>query len=326
MIIDFQIIADGADVTAQFRDRLVGISITDEVGYKSDAAKIEVDDRDNLVALPTTGATLEIALGYVNDLTQLGRFIVDDVSGKIGPDTISIGAKAADMLSGIWAPKTRSWHDVNINDIVAKIAGENDLKSQVSDSLKTTFYKYIAQTSESDLNLLTRLAKNLDALAKPAGGSLLLVKRGESKTADGSDLPVFTIDRSEMSSGSWKLPGRTKYNRVTAEWAENGSATVHQVHAGAGKPVHKLRERFSNNAEPQRAADAALGKAKRGTATISIQIVGFRGDLMAEAKVNFTGIKPEMTGEWLITRVQHQLGSSLVTSFDAERDHEAAQE
>ncbi|MEH6737815.1 MAG: contractile injection system protein, VgrG/Pvc8 family [Sulfitobacter sp.] len=325
MKIDYQILADGADVTAQFRTRLVGISIIDEAGQKSDVATIEVDDRNNEVAIPPIGAKLEIALGYVGDLTTLGQFIVDDVSGTIGTETMSIGAKAADMLGGIRAPKTRSWHDVTLGELVAKIAGENDLKPQVAESLKSTLFNYIAQTSESDLNLLTRLAKNLDAVAKPAGGSLLFLKRGEGKSADGKDLPVFDIDRSDIDTGSWKLPGRTKYEKVTAEWAENGSATVHQVHAGTGKPVQKLRERFATKAEAERAAQSALDKSKRGTATINIRLGGFRGDLMAEAKVNLTNIKPEMTGEWLITQVQHQLGTSLRTSFRAERNHEATQ-
>ncbi len=43
---------------------------------------------------------------------------------------------------------------------------------------------------------------------------------------------------------------------------------------------------------------------------------------MAEAKVDLRGIKPELTGEWLITRVQHRLTDTLTTSFDAERDNE----
>jgi hypothetical protein len=51
---------------------------------------------------------------------------------------------------------------------------------------------------------------------------------------------------------------------------------------------------------------------------------GFWGDLMAEAKVNLTGIKPELEGEWLITNVTHRLGSTLTTSFKAERDNEKA--
>ncbi len=38
--------------------------------------------------------------------------------------------------------------------------------------------------------------------------------------------------------------------------------------------------------------------------------------------MNLLGIKPELNGEWLITRVQHRLDSTLTTSFDAERDNE----
>jgi phage protein D len=325
MIIDFQILADSVDVTVQFRDRLLGITVSDEAGQKSDVATIDVDDRNTEVAIPPIGAKLEIALGYVGNLTNLGQFIVDDVSGTIGPETMSIGAKAADMLSGIRAPKTRSWHDVTLDDLVAKIAGENALKPQVADSLKSTFFKYIAQTSESDLNLLTRLAKNLDAMTKPAGGSLLFLKHGEGKSADGKDLPVFQIDKSDIDKGTWKLPGRTKYGKVTAEWAENGSAKVHQVHAGTGTPAQKLRERFATQIEAERAAQSALDRSKRGTGTININLGGFQGDLTAGAKVNLTGIKPELTGEWLITRVEHRLGASLVTSVQAERDHKDAQ-
>ncbi|AUQ58890.1 putative phage late control gene D [Phaeobacter inhibens] len=48
----------------------------------------------------------------------------------------------------------------------------------------------------------------------------------------------------------------------------------------------------------------------------------FGGDLMAEAKVNLTGIKPELEGEWLITSVTHCLDTTLTTSFKAERDNE----
>ncbi|WP_254682831.1 hypothetical protein [Phaeobacter inhibens] len=50
----------------------------------------------------------------------------------------------------------------------------------------------------------------------------------------------------------------------------------------------------------------------------------FGGDLMAEAKVNLTGIRPELEGEWLITSVTHRLGTTLTTSFKAERDNEKA--
>lgn len=324
MHVAYQIIADGTDVTGNFKDRLTGLTITDEAGQKSDTAEITLDDRDNQIAIPQTGATLQIALGFVGNLVEIGTYVVDEVSGEIGPDMITISAKAADMLGGIRARKTRAWRNMTLEDIVAKIAGEHSLKPQVSDSLKSKFYAYQAQTSESDLNFLTRLAKDLDATAKPAGGALLVVKRGESKAPDGTDLPVFAVHRTQMSSGTWQLTGRGKYGRATAEWGERGTATTHKVTAGKKEPELVLRHRYSTKDDAETAAQSALDRSRRASGKITIQLGGFWGDLMAEAKVDLQGVKPELTGEWLITRVTHKLADTLTTTFDAERDNEEA--
>ncbi len=167
MHVAYQIIADGTDVTRKFQDRLISLTIVDEAGQKSDTAEIKIDDRDHLVALPETGARLKIALGFVGQLVEIGTYVVDDISGEITPATMTISAKAANMLGGIRARKTRSWQKKTVGDIVKKIAGEHGLKPVVSNSLKSHFHAYQAQTSESDLNFLTRLAKGLDAVAKP---------------------------------------------------------------------------------------------------------------------------------------------------------------
>jgi phage protein D len=226
------------------------------------------------------------------------------------------------MLGGIKARKTRSWRDVTVADIVGKIAGEHGLEPQISDSLKASFYAFQAQTSESDLNFLTRLAKDLDAVSKPAGNYLVFTKRGEGKAADGNALPVFTVNRNQMSRGSWKITGRGKYGRVIAQWGERGTATTHTVTAGDTDPNLTLRHRYASKAEAERAAQSALDRSRRGSGKINIEIAGFWGDLMAEARADLVGIKPELTGEWLITRVQHRLTDTLTTSFDAERDND----
>ena len=205
MQVDFKILADGNDVTALLKDRLISLSIVDEAGVKSDTAVIVIDDRDYRVELPKVGALLEISLGFKETgLITLGTYTVDEISGEGPVDKMTIKAKAADMLSGIRAPKTRNWDDVTLEDIVVTIASEHDLTPAVSDSLKAHFYKYLAQTSESDLNLLTRLAHDLDATAKPAGGALVFVKRGIGKTIR----PVIgdVINRDEIDP--WVLKPR----------------------------------------------------------------------------------------------------------------------
>ncbi len=125
-----------------------------------------------------------------------------------------------------------------------------------------------------------------------------------------------------MKSGSWQVTGRGKYGRVTAEWGERGTATTHKVTEGDKEPELALRHRYPTKTEARSAAKAALTRSRRASGKISIELGGFWGDLMAEAKVDLRGIKPELTGEWLITRVQHRLTDTLTTSFDAERDNE----
>ena len=113
------------------------------------------------------------------------------------------------------------------------------------------------------MNFLTRLARDLDATAKPAGGALFFVKRGEGKAADGSDLPVPVIHLSQMSRGNWKVSGRGKYGKVIAEWSELGAAKINQVSAGDKAPLQRLRHRHASQSKAQRAADSALESSKR---------------------------------------------------------------
>jgi hypothetical protein len=324
MQIAFQVIADGADVTAKIGDRLLELTLTDEAGQTADTAEIEIDDRDYRVALPEVGAKLTISVGFKGALVEIGQYVVDDISGQVGPDTMTISAKSADMRAGIKSPRTRAWECITVGDLVEKIAGEHGLRPQISDSLKGVVLDYVAQTTESDLNLLTRVARDLGATVKPAGGAIVFVKTGEGKAADGTDLPVFVVHRTQMTSASWQLTGRGVYGRVVAEWSERDSATVHKVTAGKDDPEQVLRTRYASKAAARRAADAALDRSKRGGGTISVELGGFWGDLTAEAKVDLQGIKSELTGEWLITRVTHRLSGTLTTSFDAERDNEEA--
>lgn len=322
MKVGFEVLVDGNDATADFNDRLVSITITDEPGSKSDTAKIVIDNRDELVELPPVGAVLEISLGLDGDLTYMGQYTVDDLGGEFFPATMTIEAKAANMRSGIRAPKTRHWADVTVGDIVSKIAGEHGLEAKVGDSLQGHFFSYLAQTSESDLGFLNRLARDLDALTKPAGGALLFLKHGEGKSADGQELSKVTILREDISTGSWNITGRGRYGRVVAEWGNRANASVQTVSAGSGDPELKLRHRYPNQDEAQRAVDARLSKANRASGTMNLQLGGFFPDLIAESPAQFPDLMEELQGEWLSKRVTHTLTNTLTTSLEVERDNE----
>lgn len=83
-------------------------------------------------------------MGLGNEPVELGQFVVDEIGGTVAPDTMSITAKFADKRAAIKSAKTRAWQDVTVADIVAKIAGEHGLAKQISESLKSVHYTYLA--------------------------------------------------------------------------------------------------------------------------------------------------------------------------------------
>lgn len=323
MQVDFKIVADGADITALFKDRLISLSIVDEAGFKSDTAEIVIDDRDYRVALPETGALLEISLGFKETgLVLVGLYTVDEIAGGGPVATITIRAKAANLIEGLRAPKTRAWEDVTLEDIVTTIAGESGLKAAVSEALAAHEYPYVAQTSESDLNLLTRLAHDLDATTKPVGDALVFVERGSGETPDGSAIPITSFTARDLASWTWSVTGRGKYKTAIAEWQDVDAGTLEQVTVGDGDPVLKLRHAFANEDQATRAATSALARIARASGKLTVDLGGFYGELFAQAPINIQGIKPELSGAWAITRVEHRLQQTLTTKFTAERDNE----
>ena len=319
MRVDYHITANGKDITAIIQKRLLSMRISDEAGEKSDTAELVLSNIDSQIAIPERGATLKIALGFQGNLTTMGSYVVDEVGGDIAPATLNITARAANMLSSIRAPKSRQWQDVSIGTIVNKIAGDHGLKPQISKTLKTHHYDYIAQSNESDLNFLTRLAKNLDAIAKPAAGQLLFVDHS-GRTASGQTIPTIKIDRNQMQNGSWRIEGRKNYGSAVAAWRELATARLHKVKVGDKEPVLQIKKRFDSQNAAKAAAKAALAKAARGGTIISINLAGFWGDLTAGATVDLRDIQPELAGQWLISRVDHNLNTVLQTSFEARRN------
>ncbi|MDF3606164.1 hypothetical protein PE067_08495 [Paracoccus sp. DMF-8] len=167
-------------------------------------------DRASRIAWPEEDARIEIALGFQGQpLHILGIFSVDGLSGTGPALTLRVTATAADMKGEIRAPKTRSWENVTLAQIVRDIAAAVDLRPVVGASIAATRWPWLAQTAESDLHFLSRIAATLDATARPAGGALLVQKRGEGQTAAGAPVGLVLGGRwpHRLSRGRGRMDG-----------------------------------------------------------------------------------------------------------------------
>src|ERR1017187_5726466 len=168
----YQVSANGVDLTAKLKTRLISLTISDETGINSDSVEIEIDDRDGAVAIPPFGADLVVGIGYTETgIVAKGRFRVDEIETS-GPDRrMLIRARSADTnaatsMPQIKAKTTKTWlwpdgHAMTIGDILQKIAADNQLMFSCRDAtIATAIPASDQQTAESDINYLGREARN----------------------------------------------------------------------------------------------------------------------------------------------------------------------
>ena len=156
---DWQILADGIDVTANFNDRLLELTVTDHEGMKSDSCEIMVDDRDGILALPRKGTLLTILMGYrETGLALMGLFTVDEVELTGFPRQMRISGSAADLRDALKSQRSKAYEGKTLGAVVGEIAARHGLGSAVSASLSGFSHDFLGQSEESDLHFLTRLA------------------------------------------------------------------------------------------------------------------------------------------------------------------------
>ena len=308
----YRILVDQRDITAAIRDRLLSLTLTDQSGYQSDAVSLRLDDREGKIELPRKGAKLEVALGYEErGLAEIGLYIVDEIELAGPPDTLTIQAKAVDMQASLKQHKTRAWSNT-IQEIVSTIAQEHGLKPRVDSALGAIRIPHIDQTEESDLNFLTRLGKQYDAVGKPAGPHLLFVPHGQAQSASGQATTSVSIHRNQTSDHRVTLADRGKYQAGLAHWQdlEAGQQVTERVGEGEGEPVFTLRHAYPTAKEARAAAQAKLNALNRGQGTLSLTLKPGDPTLAAEARLTLSGFRKGVDGEWIATRVIHEIGGS----------------
>ncbi|QRZ12444.1 phage tail protein [Paracoccus methylovorus] len=317
---DFKIIAAGVNITPQIKDRLLGLTITDEAGTKADTVEIVLDDRDGLIELPASGAPLLVFLGYrETGLIPMGLFTSDEVMVTSPPATLTIRAKAAELSGSIKDQKTRSWDKITLGDIVITIAGEHGLTPKVAERFGAVMVEHIDQTEESDISFLDRMAREHDALLSIKGGALLFMGKGEGRTVSGLPIPPRPVLERNAITWTLTLTTREAYKSVMAIWQDTMQAKRQEVAAGEGSPALKLRHIHKTEDEAKAAANAKLREITRGNDTFE---ASFPGDplIAAEGRILTAGFRAGVNGLWSIKTATHTLdGGGFSTAISAER-------
>ncbi|WP_270280728.1 phage late control D family protein [Enterobacter kobei] len=215
----FMLKQDNEDITQDFSDRLISLTMTDNRGFEADQLDIELDDTDGQIAMPPRGATLTLWLGWQGSaLIKKGTFTVDEIEHRGAPDTLTIRGRSADFRGSLNSRREQSWHDTTLGVIVETIAARNKLEASVADTLKAIPVYHIDQTQESDAVFLSRLADLNGAAVSVKAGKLLLLKAGSGTTVSGRTIPLMTLERGDGDRHQFAIADREAYTGVTAKW------------------------------------------------------------------------------------------------------------
>ncbi len=314
--VDFQIIANQNDITAKIRDRLLRLTLQDAAGIENDTAEIELDNRDQAIVPPPTGAELDIYIGYVGQLVFKGTYTVDEFSEPLEIDTLTISAQAVKMKRSFKAPRDESYSNIMLGELVSQIADRHGYEARVESSLAGIHFSHLDQRAESDSNIITRLARENGAMFKVAANKLLLVPKQKGKTASGKDLPVIEITDPEHSRGTVTVQDREDYQSVVAHWFDEMAQEKQVERSGSGKPEFVIRKTHADQAAAQRAANAKLAELQRGNAQLNITRP-LNPLIIAEGFLQVSRHKKNANGRWLVESVSHAIEPGSVAETTA---------
>ena len=318
---DWRIRADGRDITAAVRGRLLSLRIEDSVGVESDALEVVLDDRDRAIELPPTGAKLDVELGWVEQgLAPMGQFVADAVELGGPPRALTVRAEAADLLGGLKARRTQDWDYVTLGDLAGAIAGANGLRAEVDPTIQGLILPHIDQVDESDLSVLRRLVGQLDVVARPAGGALVVIPRHAIAQGQSS---VATVRETDATEYRLVAGDRDDYGAVKAQWKFTTSATPMSVKVGGGEPVFSLPGIYPDEGAARNAATAKLRALERGTTTAHITLAVGLPAASAELPLTLAEFGAPFDGRWVIIGTEHALSDAgYVTKVNLERPAE----
>jgi len=297
----FMLIANDVDVTASLTLDTTTIALSDNDGDVCDELSISVVGD---FKRPTKSDVLDFYMGYKESgLSKVGRYFVQ-TSERIDMQSLNITATSVNWSESLKESRDAKYEKTTVAGIAKTISERHKLKLK-SDCEDLTI-SYMAQSDESDLEFLSRVAEKFDLIYNIKNETIAMLHRTkESKKSQ--HLPVFIVDASECYSISIRHSNRTYYESATATYRDTKTNKHREVKIGDEKPTLGIKDDYKSESEATQSAIAELSKANRGMKSGSLSL---KGELIfAGGVLNLTNAG-EDSGEYSIKSVTHTLDGS----------------
>jgi uncharacterized protein len=307
----YKIEVDGRDVTAGFNDRATDIKVTLHNGMQADDFHATFDDRDWQLQPPRKGAILKC---WMDDgrhgLALMGAFEIKGRRRRFDKDKgreLEVTGKSAHVRQSVKSPRSGEYKDgTTYQQLADEVAGRHGLVAKVSPSIASMVLGWEPQTEESDLHLMTRLAREIDAISQWSNGRLILLSRDDQAAApqelresDFISCDVNDDDRARhgKSGAHYDDKGKNRRGRVAHDNDEDGAGDA---------PETGHRDTFSSKSRAKGAAKGLTRKMQRGESGLAGVMTGDNTVVAGLPRVIEWGVEM-FDGNWDIKQAEHHI-------------------
>ncbi len=340
--------ADGANISADIAPDLLSLSYTDKENDEADELTITLQDKHGKWAgawQPEGGLEIEATLyasGASSGVLPCGTFFADSFRYSGNPRTVEISAVSIPLKNPIRKrQKTRTFENVSLKDIAAKIAGENGLELLWDAADIAEKYEKKDQQKKSDLAFLCDLAKEQAISVKVTSGQLVLYDRASYEKKD----PVATITLGTSFVLNWNFSSdqSEKYKSVKVSYRDPAqkkkrtaaSAKFDAAESSGGNPAvmtytatnddagdagqeFEVKTRATSLEEAKRIAKAKLRELNQRGVTGSLTLAG--DPLLCAGSVIAIAGFGSFDGKYFIETARHELsGGGYTTAVDVRK-------
>ncbi len=308
--------------------RAISGQIVEHDGEQADELRFVVSNYDGKLKKPRRDQEIRAEVGWVETgIVKAGTFKVTETV-KSGPLAIfTVTAHAADLKKTLKKQKTRSWKSPKtLGDVVTDVAKDNGYEPAISEKLASVkIDKAIYQTNESDMHLLTRLARVYGALFKVASGRLVFVERGAGETASGAAADSLTITPNDCELFTISDKSRPQRAKVKADFYDRSTAKRETIESEAGAagddsvPDFTLPQTFGTKEEAQKAVDAKKAELARGEKSFSVTLRQGLVGVAPGGTLQTSGFGDDDDQAWPVKRRVFDFGAKgLVVQIEAQ--------
>lgn len=152
---------ENVDISDELAPQIVSAEYRDHLQGKSDELNLSLEDRAGRWRegwFPASGDRIAVRMGYRGaPLLDAGRFAVDQVELRGGPDAVTISALAAPPTAALRGTQQRAFEETTLRQIVARVARELELT--VVGEVADVSLGRVTQSGETTLAFLRRLCE-----------------------------------------------------------------------------------------------------------------------------------------------------------------------